>query len=397
MQKKHRRCWCYATLQSSCPQSSNTEEGINLILYTVGPVQMDPAVLAAGAQQPPYFRTDAYSKFMLGLENDLLKLMDAPQEARAVFLSASGSGGMEASLASMFSPTEDRILVITAGTFGDRFVQLCEALRLPHDVLNLAENEELASEHLEKFAGHGYTGVTVNHCETSNGKLQDLRIVSEFAKREGALTIVDAVSSFLCEPLSMKELNIDLILTASQKALALSPGIAPVVVGPSALARIKGRAAAKAASSEDGLAYPYYLDLNAALVNMERGQTPYTPSISVLQQLRARLDQLNSEIDQEIRRVKDLASYFRKELTARTSFTVAPWRMAAGVTLVVSDRYDMEEIYHYLDNAGLVLNPCGGLHAKKRIRVGHMGTLTKKDYDHLLDQLARYEDREEDT
>lgn len=130
---------------------------------------------------------------------------------------------------------------------------------------------------------------------------------------------------------------------------------------------------------------------------MERGQTPYTPSISVLQQLRARLDQLNSEIDQEIRRVKDLASYFRKELTARTSFTVAPWRMAAGVTLVVSDRYDMEEIYHYLDNAGLVLNPCGGLHAKKRIRVGHMGTLTKKDYDHLLDQLARYEDREEDT
>lgn len=359
-------------------------------LFTVGPVQMNPAVLAAGAEQPPYFRTAEFSRFMLRLEHDLLSLLDAPEGARAVFLTSSGSGAMDSAMASLFSPKDDRILIIRAGTFGNRFVEICEAQGLPYAVLDLPEEEELSDSHLAVFAGQGFTGITVNHCETSNGKLMDLQAVSRFAHREGLLTIVDAVSSFLCEPLSMKGLGLDLVLTASQKALALSPGIAPVALAPSAITRIKERSESRT--------LPYYLDLSSALKNMERGQTPFSPAISILQQMRARLDGLKEGADPEVLRVKALASFFRRELTARTSMTLPNWRMAAGVTIIESQGTDMEDLFTYLTEQGMVLNPCGGSHAKNRIRVGHMGDLDEEDYIRLLEHISGFEQiTEEET
>ena len=349
-------------------------------LFTVGPVQMAAEVWAAGSVQPPYFRTGAFSEFMLGLERDLLVLMDAPAGARAVFLSSSGTGAMEASLASLATPEDDKLLIIRAGGFGDRFVQLAEGLGLSYDICDLPETEELSAAHLVPFANRGYTAVTVTHCETSNGKLQDLGVVSHFARSEGALTLVDAVSSFLCEPLSMKQQQLDLVLTASQKALALSPGLAPVALSPAAQARIRAR-------STRSSTRPYYLDLAAALRNMERGQPPYSPAISILQQLRARLDQIDGDLEQELQRVHDLAGYFRQEVTKRTSYTLPSWRLAAGVTLLLAEDGGMETLFTELQDRGFVLNPCGGPVADTRIRVGHMGALTRADYDKLIDTM----------
>ena len=91
-----------------------------MINFTVGPVQAGPEVLELGAQQVPYFRTPEFSEVMLENEALMLKFSKAPKNARAVFLTGSGTAAMEAAVMNVFTP-EDKVLLINGGGFGQRF------------------------------------------------------------------------------------------------------------------------------------------------------------------------------------------------------------------------------------------------------------------------------------
>ena len=140
-------------------------------LFTVGPVEMYPFTLKTAAGQIPYFRTKEFSAMML--EELLKKQMHAPDTSRLVFLTASGTGAMEATVFNLFNK-DDRLLIIDGGSFGHRFAQICELHGIPHDVLTLSFGESLTSERLEEYSGTAYTGLLVNIHETSTGQLYDI-------------------------------------------------------------------------------------------------------------------------------------------------------------------------------------------------------------------------------
>lgn len=96
-----------------------------MLNFTVGPVMSCEAVRAVGAEQVPYFRTEDFSRTML--ENELLmkEFTHVNDDGRAVFMTCSGTGSMEAVIMNVFSH-EDKVIVINGGTFGKRFVQLCQ-------------------------------------------------------------------------------------------------------------------------------------------------------------------------------------------------------------------------------------------------------------------------------
>ncbi len=354
-----------------------------MLNFAVGPVMSSEEVLLAGSGQVPYFRTAEFSALMKENEKRMCAFAGAPDGSRCVFLTGSGTAAMEAAVMNAFCET-DRVLVVDGGSFGHRFAQLCDIHDVPHEVIPLPAGSPLTKEDLLPYDGKGITGFLVNLCETSTGVLYDLDLISDFCARNGIFLIVDAVSAFLTEYIDMEKAGIGILLTGSQKALACAPGISLLVLSPEALRRVQER---KVKSM--------YFDLADALKNGERGQTPFTPAVSILLQIHTRLKEIekNGGAEAEVARVHRLAEYFREQVkdlpvelfTECASKAVTPLR-----TKNVS-AYDV--FLHLKDEYDIWICPNGGDLADVIFRVGHMGALTEADYDTLISALRDLEKR----
>lgn len=348
-----------------------------MLNFTVGPVQSSDAVRQIGAEQVPYFRTQEFSNVMLENEQLMLKLAKAPQGARAVFITGSGTASMEAVIMNTLT-TQDKALVVNGGSFGHRFVELCEIHNVPHDVIVVEMGHDLTEEILMPYAHKGYTAFVVNVHETSTGVHYNIELISRFCKENGLLLIVDAISSFLADDFNMAELGADVMITGSQKALACPPGISIIVLSPNAICRV-----------EKNERKCMYLDLKAALKNMERGQTPFTPAVSILLQINARLKEIDQTggVEGEIGRISDLAEYFREQIK-NLPFDIASQSMSNAVTPLHPQTALASEVCQILkDEYGIWICPNGGELKDSIFRVGHIGHLTKNDYDTLFDAL----------
>lgn len=99
-----------------------------MINFAVGPVQMDEEIRALGAEEVPYFRTPEFSAIMKENERLMKQFTGAPEDARAVFLTGSGTAAMEAAVMNLFTEC-DRVLVVNGGSFGARFAKICETMK----------------------------------------------------------------------------------------------------------------------------------------------------------------------------------------------------------------------------------------------------------------------------
>lgn len=175
-----------------------------MINFTVGPVQMDKKTRAFGQKQIPYFRTPEFSSLMKENETILCELFDAPGDSRVIFMTASGTASMEGAVMNFFTQ-KDNVLVVNGGSFGQRFVELCVIHEIPFTEIKLYYGKPLTKEDLNPFENQGYTGVLVQLCETSTGIRFDMSLVGDFCKRNGCFFLVDAISGFLADELSMKK------------------------------------------------------------------------------------------------------------------------------------------------------------------------------------------------
>ena len=251
-----------------------------MINFTVGPVQSSQIIKGIGAQDVPYFRTPEFSEIMLENERLVKEFANAEKNARVVFITGSGTASMEAAVMNCFTP-EDKVLVVDGGSFGHRFVQICEIHNIPHDVIKMELGTDLTSEKLSCYDGKGYTGFLVNIHETSTGVHYNAALISEFCKRNGCFFVVDAISSFIADEFDMAGLGVDVMITGSQKALACPPGVSLIVLSEKALKRV-----------ENNHVQSMYFNLKEALKNGERGQTPFTPAVGTLLQINARLKEI---------------------------------------------------------------------------------------------------------
>ena len=208
-----------------------------MLNFTVGPVMSSEDVLAIGAEQVPYFRTPEFSKIMLENESYMLKYTKAPENSRAVFMTCSSTGSMEAVVMNCFCQN-DNLLVINGGSFGQRFVELCEIHGIPHTVLRLNHGQKLTKEKLYEYDGMGFTGLLVNVDETSTAVLYDTMMIGEFCRKNGLFFVCDCVSSFLADPFDMAACGADIMITGSQKVLACPPGISVIVMAPRGVDRV---------------------------------------------------------------------------------------------------------------------------------------------------------------
>lgn len=348
-----------------------------MLNFTVGPVQSSDLVRFIGAEQVPYFRTPEFSAVMLESEELMKKFTKALDGSRVVFITGSGTASMEASVMNCLTE-QDKVLVVNGGSFGQRFVEMCEIHDVPCIEIKLETGKALTEEMLKPYDGCGYTGFLVNVHETSTGVHYDIDMISRFCKRNDIFLIVDAISSFLADPLNMSELDVAVMIAGSQKALACPPGVSIITMAPKAMERVN-MANVKS----------MYFNLKDALKNGERGQTPFTPAVGILRQINARLKEIdaNGGVESEIARIGDLAADFRAKITGMP-FEIVSESMSNAVTSLHPLNTSAYDIFTTLkDEYGIWVCPNGGDLIDKIFRVGHIGALTKEDNTTLVNAM----------
>lgn len=354
-----------------------------MLNFTVGPVMSSKDVCSIGGKQVPYFRTNEFSKIMLENEKYILEYSKAPIGAKVVFMTCSSTGSMEAVVMNSFSK-EDKVLIINGGSFGARFVKICQIHEIPYVTLDLECGKKLTEKELYKYDNQNFTGLLVNVDETSTAVLYDTWMLGDFCKKNNMFFVCDCVSSFLADPFNMAQCGADIMITGSQKALACPPGISIIVFSPRALDRI---ASIKTKSM--------YFDLIDALKNQERGQTPFTPAVGILLQINERLKEIkrNGGVDAEIKRVAEQAQDFRKKIK-NLPFELVSESPANGVTSIHPTTANAYELFLMLkDEFGIWVCPNGGETKDIIFRVGHIGALTHDDNTTLVNAFIELQKR----
>lgn len=345
-----------------------------MLNFTVGPVMSSDKVCSIGAEQVPYFRTNEFSSIMLENEKYILKFANAPIGSKTVFMTCSSTGSMEAVIMNCFTK-KDKVLVINGGSFGHRFIELCEIHEIPYISLNLEYGKKLTKERLYEYDNQNFTGLLVNVDETSTAVLYDTMMIGDFCKKNKIFFVCDCVSSFLADPFNMEECGADVMITGSQKVLACPPGISIITLAPKALEKVK-------ISTNKTM----YFNLKEALKNQERGQTPFTPAVGILLQINERLKEIerNGGADSEINRISEIAKDFRYKIKD-LPFEIVSENLPNGVTSLHPTNVDAYEIFLKLkDEYGIWVCPNGGDMKNTVFRVGHMGALTCDDNTVLI-------------
>lgn len=354
--------------------------------FIVGPVEMYQCTKDIYKNDYFYFRTNEFGSMVKDSLKRMSKLLGNSVENSLIYLTASGSAAMEAVIENCIAP-EDKSLVINGGTFGKRFCQLLNFHSAQYDSIDLTFGEMLTEKHLTKFDNKGYTTLFINLHETSTGQLYDIKMISDFCKRNNMLLIVDAISTFLADEYDMEKYGIDVTIISSQKGLCLSPGLSFISFSQKMLDKMNKGSAPKS----------MYFDFKDYFKNIERGQTPYTPAVFIMYELKAMLDYIDENGGKEalLKTIEEKCLYFRKKLAELGMKIPTSYKLSNMLTPVICEKHKASEIVKRLrDEYQLCVNPCGGDLADKMFRVSHIGDTTIKDFDILIDAIKKINESE---
>lgn len=252
-------------------------------LFTPGPTNVPPEVLEALGKPIVHHRAPDFDPIFQAAREGLQYVFRTQNPV--VPLTASGSGGMEAAVTSLLS-CGDKAIAIEGGKFGQRWGQICKAFGIDCVIEEIEWGTAATPELVEKLLKDNpeTKAVFTTHCETSTGALTDIEAVAKVVANTDAVLVVDAVSSMGAEPLETDKWGIDVVVTGSQKALMLPPGMAFVSVSPKAQNLIES-----AKSSN------FYFSLKKALKSLDKNTTPYTGPVSMVVALNAAIDLLKKE------------------------------------------------------------------------------------------------------
>ncbi|VEI13598.1 2-aminoethylphosphonate--pyruvate transaminase [Trueperella bialowiezensis] len=186
---------------------------------------------------------DDYKQITQQIRKDLLKIAQVGDDYTAVLMQGSGTFGVESVITSAVG-SDERVLILTNGAYGERIVQIARTAGVPHNVLNWNYDEvpqaDVVRDHLA--ANPDVTHVAMVHCETTSGILNELEPIAKVVKDAGLTFIVDAMSSFGGIPIAVGELGIDFIISSANKCIQGVPGFSFIIARRDALETCKGKA-----------------------------------------------------------------------------------------------------------------------------------------------------------
>ena len=247
-------------------------------LFTPGPTPLLPAAQFAMAAADMHHRTPEFRalyqkvlaqlKVFVGTQNDVL------------LLASSGTGAMEASVSNLTSPG-DQVLVLTAGKFGERWVELAKAFGCVAEVVKAPYGETFDLATVRKALKPEHRVVYMQATETSTGVRHDVEAIAKLLKEAGcgALLVVDGITGLGTTHFDVDGWGIDVLIGGSQKAVMIPPGLAYLSVSEKAWAAMEGAKNPR-----------FYFDLRKERKNAVKGESAYTPAVALIAGLGAALD-----------------------------------------------------------------------------------------------------------
>jgi aspartate aminotransferase-like enzyme len=333
-------------------------------LMAPGPTPVPPEVLAAGAQPMIHHRGPDFRELATRC---LGRIQEVCRTTNDVLLfTASGTGAFEAAIVNLVSPGE-RVLCVTAGAFGDRWIALAKTYGADVQELRYAWGETPSAEDIgAKLDETGAETVVVVHSETSTGVVVDVQAIAKAATEAGALAVVDAISSLGAVPLETDAWGIEVVVSGSQKALQTPPGLSLTTVSPSAWER--------SARTTTPRFYFDWAKLHAAL---ETGSTPFTPAVSLVVALDTALGLLLEEgLEAAFTRHAALGRACREGAKAMGLELFSPdeERSAVVTAILAPNGIDARELVLALrDRFGITVAGGHGELGSRMFRIGHIG------------------------
>lgn len=334
-------------------------------LLTPGPTPVPERVLLAMAQPVLHHRMPAFAEIMKEVL-DGLKWLYGTQHP-VVILNGSGTAGMESAVVN-FLRRGDKALVIRGGKFGERWAEIATAYGVECVTLDVEWGKSVDPAAVEAALAKdpGIRAVYATANESSTGVWHPVDRIARICRaHKDVLCVVDAVSALGAVPLPMDEWGIDVLVTGSQKALMLPPGLAFVGVNDRGWAR-----------AESANLPRYYFDLRAERKAQEKGETAFTPGVSLIVGLREALRMLREEgLPQVFERHRKLAAATRAAVRAMGCELYAETAPSPTVTAVKSPSgLDSGKLVKHLRSKYGVSIVGGQAQLKGKIfRVAHLG------------------------
>jgi aspartate aminotransferase-like enzyme len=336
---------------------------IKQYLLSPGPTPIPNEVALAMAATMIHHRTPQFNKVFDEAREGLKKLFGTKNDV--LMLASSGTGAMEASVANLFSPG-DKVLVINGGKFGERWLNISNAFGLNPIEMKVEWGQAVKVADVEKQlkANPDIQGVMIQASETSTTVLHPIKEIAKLTQN-GPLFLVDGVTAVGVVSLPLDEWGLDVLVTGSQKALMLPPGLGFIALSDRAWEKTKKAKLPR-----------FYFDLNLERKNQQKGSGAFTPAVSLIFGVRASLEMMQREGVQNV--------YARHERLCRATRAAAK---AMGLKLLAPDSpspaatgiylpagIDADAVLEYLrDKMNVTLAEGQDQLKGKAIRIAHIG------------------------
>ena len=337
---------------------------IKQYLLSPGPTPIPNEVQLAMARTMIHHRTPEFAAVLEEARQGLKPLFGTANDV--IILASSGTGAMEAGVANLFSP-KDKVVVINGGKFGERWLRICRAFDLDVAEIEVKWGKAVSvSEVEETLRAHPDTrGVLIQASETSTTTLHPVREIAALTRDNGPLLVVDGVTAVGVLPVPMDDWGIDALVTGSQKAMMLPPGLAFIGLSDRAWQRARETASPR-----------FYFDLESERKGQAKGSTAYTPAVSLVFGLCAALKLMREEgLERVYARHDRMARATRAAVTAMGLELLAPDNPSPAATgLYVPGGTDGDALLDYLRARMGVTLAEGQDHLQgKVIRIAHVG------------------------
>jgi aspartate aminotransferase-like enzyme len=356
-------------------------------LFTPGPTPLLPAAQFAMAAADIHHRTAEFRALYLQVLGQLKTFIGTKNDV--LLLASSGTGAMEASISNLTSPG-DRVLVLSAGKFGERWTAIAKAFGCAVDVVSAPYGETFSLDEVRKALKIETRAVLMQATESSTGVRHDVEGVAKLLKKQesSALLIVDAITGLGTTHLDVDAWGVDVIIGGSQKAVMIPPGLAYLSLNDRAWE-----------ATEIALNPRYYFDLRKERKNAQKGESSYTPAVALIAALGAALDFIAAQSGGDlaagrkalVENAETCAAMTRAAVEALGLRLFAPGSPAAAATAVYApEGVDSGVIVKELKNrfAAVVTNGQGEMKGQI-FRIAHIGLFDYMDTIAIIGALEQ--------
>ncbi len=348
-------------------------------LFSPGPTMLPPGVLLKMAEPIMHHREPEFEKIFAEIREGLKYLFQTKKEV--LIFTSSGTGAMEGAVSNILSKG-DKALVIRGGKFGERWGEICKAYGIEFIPIDVDWGKAVDPKQIQKAldSNPSIRAVYTQASETSTGTRHPIREIAEIVKKyEETVIVVDAITGIGVFNIPMDEWGIDVLISGSQKALMLPPGLAFAALSDKAWKFVERSNLPK-----------YYFNFKKELKSSQKNQSSYTPAISLFVGLRETLSMIRKEgLETLFGRHEKLATATRASVKALGLELYAPDSPSNAVTAVkIPEGIDGKKLKDlFFEKFGITVAGGQDQAKGKIIRIAHLGYYERLDMVMVISAL----------